>query len=90
MATYVIALDTGSEWNPSFNDNYVRGVVGPDAVHAVEYPADQAVPWEDLETVCGRPTRGMTRADLVDPARWPQPKWRSKACPACERLVRRS
>jgi hypothetical protein len=81
MPSYTTALDAKPHKHPAFGSNYVSGPVVD--VHAVKWPDPDGRAWDEVETVCGRPTRGMEQQPHFDPTEWPLPKWRDKACWVC-------
>lgn len=83
MPSYTTALDAKPQKHPTFGTDYVSGVVAAGDVHAVPWPDPEGRAWDEVETVCGRPTRGMEQQPHFDPTKWPLPKWRDKACGSC-------
>ncbi|MGW8374279.1 hypothetical protein [Streptomyces sp. ODS28] len=88
MTSYATAIKTHAEREPTFGEsNYIHGFFDAGDVHAVVWPDPWGRTWEEAETVCGRPTRGMEQYIHPNPAQWPQPRFQLDACDACDRGV---
>ncbi|MCD5422755.1 hypothetical protein ACFYRW_22265 [Rhodococcus pyridinivorans] len=87
MAIYATAVQTRAQHHPTFDSDHVPGFPVPGGAHAVEWPDPQGRGWDDMETLCGLPTRGMEQHEHSDPTRWPQGMIARWACSACQARV---
>lgn len=81
MPSYTTALETTWKLERAFGADNYQEVVRRGGAHAVELNEPEHRDWENMETLCGKPTHGMTRVDSANPADWPQARHRDKTCP---------
>ena len=84
MPNYATALETTLRREAAFGGDNYQEEVPRGGAHAVVWPDPEGRDWDDTETLCGKPTRGMTREESVNPAHWPRARHSHVACAVCD------